>query len=448
MKTFRPYNPTQSQLLPQSPLDWLPPEHLAFFILDVVGELNLREIFQHYERDHRGAPPYHPQMMVSLILYGYCVGICSSRAIERKTHEDVAFRVIAAGQHPDHVRISEFRRIHLRALEGLFQQVLKLCQKAGLVKLGHVALDGTKMKANASKHKAMSYDRMKEQEAALRKKVRELLAEAEAVDEEEDRKFGKGRRGDELPEDLRHAQSRLAKIRAAKKELEEEARAQQKQKDDDGKPGGGSSSDDLPTHQIPTDEDGKPTSKAQRNFTDPESRIQKGADGFVQGYNCQAAVDDKAQVIVAQAVTNQPPDVEHLPPMLAQIKRNCGQVPRNLTADAGYFSEENIAVATQMGVDIYMATQRWKHRERPAPPRGRAPTGLTAKELMTRKVTTKKGMALYARRKTTVEPVFGQIKEARGFRRFLMRGIAKVRGEWSLLCTTHNLLKLHACWAA
>jgi len=314
------------------------------------------------------------------------------------------------------------------------------------VKLGHVALDGTKMKANASKHKAMSYDRMKKQEAELAAKVEGILRSAEAADAQEDRQHGKGKRGDELPEDLRHAETRLARIRAAKAELEAEAKAQaaadKKTDDDDAPPAGGSSP--LPKHRIPREEDDAPTPKAQRNFTDPESRIQKTGDGFIQGYNCQAAVDAEHQIIVAEAVTNQPPDVEHFAPMLERVVENCGAAPKAVSADSGYFSEKNVAAAQALGIDPHIAAGRQKRGEpAPTPPRGRPPATLTPKQKMARKLLTRAGKAIYSRRKVIAEPPFGQIKQARGLRQFLMRGVVKVRAEWSLICLTHNLLKLH-----
>ena len=292
MKTYRPYEPKQSFLLPPSPLDWLPDGHLARFILDVVECLNLRSINAYYEREQRGYPPHHPQMMVALLLYGYCVGVPSSRKIERRTHEDVAFRVIAGNTHPDHTCISEFRRIHLNALGELFLQVLRLCQKAGMVKLGHVALDGTKLNANASKHKAMRYERMKKEDLKLRQKVSELLRAAEQVDSDEDAQYGKNRRGDELPDELQRTEDRRARIGQLMAELEAEATEQHEssppEDDDDGSPSGPAP---LPGHKIPAEKDGTPKPKAQRNFTDGDSRIMKSGDGFIQGYNCQAAVD-------------------------------------------------------------------------------------------------------------------------------------------------------------
>jgi transposase len=430
--------------LPPSPQEWLPEDHLAYFLLDVVSELDLSAILSDYEKELRGYPPHHPVMMVTLLLYAYCVGVPSSRKIERRTYEDVAFRVITGGQHPDHVRISEFRRRHLPALAGLFLQVLRLCQRAGLVKLGHVALDGTKIRANASKHKAMSDKRMTKDEQRLKARIQELLAAAERADDEDDARYGKDRRGDELPDELQRATTRLARIRELKRELEAEAKTQHEPADDDkDEPPGAGGAATLPEHQIPTTKDGTPTPKSQRNFTDGDSRIMKSADGFIQGYNAQAVVDEGNQIIVAQAVTNQPPDVQHLPPMMEQTITNCAATPNRLSADAGYFSDENVAYNRNQGIDPYLATGRQKHNEPPPAVRGRPPANMTLKQEMARKLATKQGAAVYARRKAIVEPVFGQVKEARGFRRFLLRGLANVRGEWALITLTHNLLKLH-----
>ncbi|MGH8264837.1 MAG: IS1182 family transposase [Steroidobacteraceae bacterium] len=442
-KTYRPYEPKQSFLLPPSPLDWLPDGHLARFILDVVERLNLCSINAYYEREQRGYPPHHPQMMVALLLYGYCVGVASSRKIEKRTHEDVAFRVIAGNTHPDHTCISEFRRIHLNALAELFLQVLRLCQKAGLVKLGHVAIDGTKLKANASKHKAMSYERMKKDDEKLRQKVSELLRAAEQADSDEDAQYG-NRRGDELPDELQRAEDRRERIQQLMAELEAEAAAQHESSppdDDDDEPPSGPAR--LPSHKIPAEKDGTPKPKAQRNFTDGDSRIMKSGDSFIQGYNCQTAVDEAHQIIVAQAVTNQPPDVEHLIPMIDRIVFNCGEAPRNLSADNGYLSEANVVGALQRGVDPHIATGRRPHGEPPPTVRGRPPADLTLKQSMARKLATRRGAAVYARRKVIVEPPFGQIKQARGFRQFLLRGLSNVSGEWSLIALTHNLLKLY-----
>jgi transposase len=441
-KPFRPYAPRQSYLLPPSPLEWLPEDHLAYFILDVVAGLELREIYAYYEREGRGQPPHNPGMMVALLLYAYCVGVPSSRKIEKKTREDVGFRVIAGNTQPDHTCVSEFRRIHLEALAKLFVQVLRLCQAAGLVKLGHVALDGSKVKANASKHKAMSYKRMKEEEDRLREKVAGLLRAAEEADAVEDAEYGKGRRGDELPEGLRRAESRRERIRQLRAELEAEARVQKEaaeHKSDDEPPPGGPTP--LPSHRIPTKADGTPTDKAQRNFTDTESRIQKTGDGYVQGYNCQAAVDAEHQIIVAQAATNQPPDVEHLVPMVEGVIDHCQRAPSCMTADAGYFSESNVAALACAGIDAYIATERKKHHNTSSE-RGPLSDDVTVKQHMARRLATEAGRRIYARRKVIVEPVFGQIKN-RGFRQLLLRGLAKVRGEWALMTLTHNLLKLY-----
>lgn len=436
-------------MFPPSPLDWLPEGHLARFMLDVVEQLDLSPIFAHYEREQRGFPPHHPKMMVTLLLYAYCVGVPSSRKIEKRCHEDVAFRVIAGNTQPDHSCISDFRRIHLTSLAVLFMQVLQLCEKAGLVKLGHVALDGTKLKANASKHKAMSYEYMKKKQDELAAKVAELLRAAEQADSEEDSRYGKNRRGDELPTELQRAEHRRERIRELMRELEAEAKeqnaaakaaaAESDSRDDDPPPPAPTT---LPTHKIPTTSDGTPTAKAQRNFTDGDSRIMKSSDGFIQGYNCQAAVDEAHQIIVAAAVTNQPPDVEHLIPMIEAVIENCGRLPEEMSADAGYFSEANVVQSFERGVDPHIATGRRKHDEQAPTVRGRPPADLTLKELMARKLATKAGAKIYSRRKVIVEPAFGQIKN-RGFRQFLLRGLAKVRGEWSLIALTHNLLKLY-----
>ena len=402
----------------------------------VVGELDLSAIYGDYHSRRGGQPAYQPQMMVSLVLYGYCVGIPSSRKIEKATYEQVPFRVLAANQHPDHDTICTFRRRHLAALAELFVQVLQLCQQAGLVKLGHVALDGTKVGANASKHKAMSYGRMKQELARLEGEVEQLLARAEAIDTEEDALYGAGNRGDELSEELRFRQQRLERIRQAKAALE--AQASQEQGDQDG------AGDDRP-EATGAELRPAPEETAQRNFTDPDSRIMRDSStkSFQQSYNCQAAVDDQAQVIVAADVTQQANDKAQVEPMAQQVQKNTGTLPKEVSADAGYFSEHNVSYLTEVGIDPYVATRQRKHSEKSIlAPRGRIPKDATAKQRMARKLRTKKGRAAYAKRKQTVEPVFGQIKEARGFRRFLLRGLEAVRAEWRLICLGHNLLKL------
>lgn len=448
MKTqtrFRPYDPDQLFLLPPDMKDWLPPDDLVHFVIEVVAQLDLDAIYRAYDGSRGGQPPYDPRMMTGLLIYAYCKGIASSRKIEQATKENIAFRVLTADQQPDHDTIADFRKRHLAALAGLFVQVLRLCQKAGLVKLGHVALDGTKVLANASKHKAMSYGRMEKTAAQLREEVEALLASAEAADAEEDALYGQGRRGDELPEELRRRQSRLRKIEQAMAELEAEAEQQaeaQRQKDAEREAKG-----QQRRGKKPKDPSGKPGVKAQRNFTDPESRIMPSSShkgSFDQAYNCQAAVDAEDQVIVAAAVTQQTNDKQQVKPLLEDLKRRAdGLKPRKLSADNGYFSEENLKHLQEESIDAYIAAGRHKHGEPPPPaPRGRIPASATAQDRMARKLRTVKGRATYKQRKAIVEPVFGQIKEARGIRRFSLRGLASVAAEWELVCLTHNLLKL------
>ena len=420
---YKTYDPDQLFLLPPSLKEWLPESHLAYYISEVVDELDLSDIEKTYSARLQGQPPYHPAMMVKLLFYAYCMGIPSSRKIERKTYEDIAFRILAAGHHPDHDTIADFRKNHLGALKGLFLRILLLCKEAKLVKLGHVALDGTKMKANASKHKAMSYGRMGEKEKELVREVEELLRKAESVDAEEDRRYGKAR-GDELPEELRFREKRLTKIREAKKALEER----------------------IAKETEPSQKEKHPKPKAQINFTDPESRIMKDSatKEFIQGYNAQAAVDASSQVIVAADVTIQSNDKNQLEPMLAEVKENCHAVPKELSADAGYYSEENLTHAQGVGMKSFIPPGNTRHADaRPVSPRGRIPKHLSIKEKMERLLQTKKGKKAYGKRKQTVEPVFGQIKSVRGFRQFLLRGLDNVKGEWQLICLTHNLLKLY-----
>jgi len=426
-KTYRPYCPDQLLLLPPSLQDWLPENHLSYFVSDVVDQLDLSEIQAYYEKDDRGQPPYHPRMMTKVLVYAYCVGIFSSRKIQKRLIEDVAFRVLAAGNQPDFRTISDFRKIHHKALEGLFQQVLRLALKAGAIKLGRVALDGTKVKANASKHKAMSYRRMKDDERSLREEVRKLLAQAKAADEEEDARYGKDKSGDELPEELSRRETRLQKIREAKRALEERAR---EEAEEDGK-----SEEEA--------KEAKPKDKAQYNFSDPESRIMKGADGFVQAYNAQAVVESATQLIVGQAVTQEANDKQQVAPMVAVIEQQAGQKPEELLADSGYCSEKNLEHLEKKEIGVYVATDRQKHGEKKTCKPGPLPKGATRVDRMRRKLQTKAGAAIYAGRKSIVEPVFGQIKQARGFRQFLLRGIEKVRAEWAMVCMTHNILKIY-----
>ena len=424
-KTYLPYDPDQQLLLPAALQEWLPDDHLAYFISDVVDQLDLSSITARYEGERRGGPPYHPRMMVKVLLYGYCVGVASSRRIAQRLHEDIAFRVLAANNTPDFRTISDFRKDHLGALSGLFLQVLAFCQRAGLVKLGHVALDGTKVRANASRHKAMSYRRMKEKEEQLAAEVAELLRRAQEVDDEEDRRYGKDKRGDELPEELAFREGRLEKIREAMAALEAEAQAAAEA---EGK-----------------EHPGVPEDKAQRNFTDAESRIMPAPGGrdFLQAYNCQAVVDHAHQVIVAARATNQSSDKQQAAAMMQETIDNVGAVPREVSADAGYYSAKAVDDLQALGVDPYVAPEQTRHgRVVPPAPRGRIPRHLSPRDRMRRKLQTKRGRQRYALRMETVEPVFGQIKAGRGFRQFLLRGLEKVNGEWSLICTGHNLLKL------
>jgi transposase len=412
-KHFRPYEPEQSLLMPPNLGDWLPEDHLVFFVRDVVDQLDLGPILADYKVGKGGFPPYDPRMMVRLLLYAYCKGVASSRKIERATHESVPFRVIAANQHPDHDTVSEFRKRHLAALSDLFVQVLELCREAGLAKLGKASLDGTKVRANASKHKAMSYGRVKKKRAEL-----EAGAKAEA--------------------DARRAE-------IAEKE---EERREKEERTGRGTPGR--------KPKPPSDE---PAEKAQRNFTDPDSRIMKdgarygpnlrgsepdlrATKSFERCYNAEAAVDAESQVIAAADVTQDANDKQQVKPMVEQVKSNAGDTPEKLSADSDFYSEANVEYPEAEGVDAYVATEKVKHGARPPPPRGPIPKDATTKDRMRRKLRTKKGRETYSRRKPSVEPAFGQIQDARGFRRFLLSGLEAVRAEWRLIALTHNLLKL------
>jgi transposase len=429
-KSYKPYQPEQDLLLPPSLKDWLPEKHLAYFVSEVVDELDLSGIEAVYDKDPRGQPPYDPRMMTKLLVYGYCVGVYSARKIQQRLTEDVAFRVLAAGNEPDFRTIADFRKIHLQVLKGLFEQVLKMALELGTMKLGRVALDGSKVKANASKHQAMSYERMVEQDKAIRQQVKELLAQAEAVDAEEDERYGKECAGDELPEELQRRETRLKRIREAKRALEERAREKAQK---EGQPV----------------EKAQPKAKDQYNFTDPESRIMKSSsEGFVQAYNAQIVAEPELQLIVGQAVTQAANDKEQVAPMMAAVEAQSGQRPEAVIADSGYCSEKNLEVLEseqqpERCIEAFIATERQKHGERRVCARGPLPKDATGVERMKRKLLTKAGAAIYAARKGIVEPVFGQIKEVRGFRRFSLRGFEKVKAEWALVCATHNILKMY-----
>jgi len=445
-KTYRPWNPNQQYLLSPSVHDWLPENDLVYFILDTVNELDIGAITQKYEQEKRGFPPFHPRMMVALLLYSYCRGIFSSRKIMQACQERITYRVITGDDIPDFRTISDFRKLHLKELQRLFVQVLRLCQQAGLVKLGHIALDGTKIKANASRHKAMSYGRILKEEKRLAEEIKGLLEKAQAIDRQEDDKYGTDRRGDELPEELARRESRLKRIREAKEALEVKAKAsaqqverQHRQEDlaDKDKPKRGRKRKAV--SQVPAD-------NKQYNFTDPESSIMKANNrGWDQCGNAQAAVDSKNQIIVACDVTNESNDKQQFEPMLERVQENIGEGKKikAASADSGYYSESNVKFAKDRKIDAYIAAERIKHNDSvPEAPRGRLPKNLAVREKMARKLRTKKGRETYSKRKSIVEPVFGQIKHARGFIQFSLRGIEKMRGEWAIVCLTHNLLKL------
>ena len=453
-KTFRAYDPDQVLLMSPVLQEWIPDGDLAHFVSDLVesGALDLSGIYVSYEEE-RGFPPYDPRLMVKLLVYGYAVGVMSSRKLEAATHRDIALRMLCADQHPDFRSIARFRKRHLDALAGLFVQALRLCRAGGLVGLGTLALDGTKLRANASRHKAMSYERMGTKAAKLEAEIAELtermqalLGVAEAVDAGEDEQYGPERRGDELPAELERRETRLAKIKAAMADLEAEAleaeTERRAQMAAEGK-----------TPRAPRDgrDPFKPKPKAQRNFTDPESRIMKTADGaFHQCYNGQAIVDSTRQVIVVCELSDQAPDARLLDDSLDQLDGNLdaigAQLPdaAALLGDAGYFSEHNVVITAEHGLDAHLATGRFKHSEPPAPaPRGPVPKDATPKQLMARKLKKKRGATLYARRKTIVEPVFGQLQTVQDARQLLIRGRDPARAQWRFHCAIHNLLKLH-----
>ena len=480
-KRYQAWTQDQLYLLPPSMRDWLDEGHLAWFVLDAVSALDIGGLEAAIQaKDGRGQRPYHPRMMLTLLVYAYCTGLYSSRRIERACRESVPFRVITGDVQPHFTTINEFRRVHREHFASLFVEVLRLCGEAGLVKLRHVAVDGTKVKANASKHKAMSYERMLAETKRLREEVDALLAAADSADVEEDALHGAGLRGDELPEELSRRESRLSRIQEAQARLEAQARsfrarqlreqARGMEETASGHPSasvrkglrtkaskrlaeaaklapssdgeerdGPADRGSLPEKETRAKPDGRPRDDAQGNFTDPESSIMKGPDGFIQAYNAQLAVDEEAQVIVAQGVTNQPPDNGNLPPMLARAVGALGAAPEHATADAGYWNLDVEAQARELGTQAWVSIQGAVPRretdseaEAEADPRARMQARLESDE----------GLALYARRKAVVEPVNGQIKHARGFRQFSFRGLEAVRTEWALVCLCHNLLKL------
>jgi transposase len=430
--TFRPCAPDQSLLFPPSPRDWLPEGHLAFFIADTVAALDLQPFYAAYEGDGRRNQPFDPQMLVTVLLYAYATGTFSSRRIARKLEEDVAYRVLAAGNFPAHRTIAEFRQQHLPAFEALFVQVVHIAREAGVVRLGTLAIDGTKVKASASKHKAMSYGRMRQEDQRLRAEIAALLATADAVDAAEDAAHGPDMRGDELPAEWQRREERLAKIAAAKARLEARQAEEDRRKGrtpDDRRKGRG-------TKPFARDF-GVPPDDAQDNFTDSESRIMKTSSGFDQCYNGQLAVDEASQLIVATGLTNCAADHAELLPLIDQAHATLGEHPRDVLADAGYRGEASFQTLEARGITAYISLG---HEVRPAKPPN--PTH-AATQRMAARLASEAGRARYRRRKAIVEPVIGWIKEVLGFRRFSMRGEAKARGEWNVVCLAVNLKRFH-----
>lgn len=444
--TFRKWDADQAELFPPSVRDLVPADHLVHFVRKLVAEdLDLSAIYARYEKT-KGQPPYDPRMMTALLLYACCRGIYSSRRIEIACEERLDFRALVGSQRPDHSTTAQFRQDHREALSELFVQVLQLCRDAGMARLGHVSLDGSKVQANASKHAAMSYKRMKEAEPELAKKVDEWMAKSAETDAGEDAEHGKDKRGDEMPEHVKNAARKLAKVRAAKGRLEAEAE-QKAQVIAAERAAKEAETGERPRGREPKALDGVPDDKAQSNFTDPQSRLMKTKDGYEQAYNAQAAVDAADQVIVAADVTAQQNDSAQLAPMIEQVEANTGEKPVQVSADAGYCSEDNIAVLEEKKIDGYVATGRQKHGTPSATGGEQKKQGPHA-TAMREKLRAGGWESPYRLRKQTVEPVFGQIKEARGFRRFLHRGLAKVRAEWRFVCAAHNVLKLAARRAA
>lgn len=438
--TFRPYQPDQSLLLPCSLSEWLPENHLCHFIGDAVEALDLSAFYARYEGDGRRAQPFEPRMMVKVLVYAYASGVFSSRKIALKLQEDVAFRVLGANNFPAHRTIREFRQLHLKEFSALFVKVVGLAREAGLIKLGRLGVDGTKIRANASKHKAMSYGRMKGEEERLKNEIVELLKQAEVTDVAEDQEHGPDRVGNELPDELTRRENRLKVIQAAKVRLEERQRQADaeagRSKDDDGNTRG-------PTGRSCKRELGVPEDKAQENFTDPESRIMKTQEGFQQCYNGQVAVDESSLLIVAADLSNNAPDNGQLLPMVEQTQANTGMAPKMTLADAGYASEDTFHKLEERGLAACVSLGREGRAARPIDPNEYPATARMAQRLGTTE-----GKDHYRRRKTIPEPVFGWIKQAVGFRRFSMRGLHAAKAEWILMCLALNLKRMHTLgWA-
>ena len=457
-KTYRSWDPEQGRRQAYTPQDVLPEGDLVFFLLDLIPQLDLSPFYEYYERELRGAPPYDVQLMVSLLSYSYCVGVFSSRKIAAACERDLAFKAIVGNAPPDFRTISDFRKIHQTAFRNLFVEVLRVAGEAGMVQLGNLSTDGSKVQANASRHKAMSYGYMENELERLQAEIDRLLEQAASVDAEQDAALG-SRRGDELPDELHRRTERQQKIRQAKARLEAEAQAraaeEQRRRDQaeaerlaQGRPRRG---------REPAPVDATPEPKAQTNFTDPDAKIMKRSNkGFDYCYNAQTVVDSGQQIIVAAEVTAQANDKQQAAPMAQAALENLESAgierpqepdgtPRPIanTADSGYFSETAVPAVKQLGLEPYFATGRQKHHASESPVADASPPGVASvKEQMAQKLRTATGRVLYAARKHIVEPVFGQIKHVRGFRQFLLRGLAKVSAEWQLVCLTHNLLKI------
>jgi transposase/IS5 family transposase len=434
--SFLPYEPKQDFLLPPSLSEWLPENHLAYFVSEIVDRLDLQKFYARYGGDGRRNQPYDPAMLVKILVYGYATGVFSSRKIARKLFEDVAFRMLGAGNFPSHRTICDFRLQHLPELKELFVQVGRLARELGLVKLGTIALDGTKIKANASKHKAMSYGRMKEQEQKLKQEIEALLERARSTDAQEDARLGVDQAEEELPAELRRREERLAKIAAAKARLEvrqaEADRERGRHPDDEPRRGDGAGRPFK--HPF-----GEPEDKAQDNFTDPPSRIMKMGGSFEQAYNAQAVVDGESQLIIANGLTNNAADNGELLPMIEAVENNLGELPQRVLADSGYRSEQAFAELEKKGVQALVALGR-EGKDRTAIDPQRYPA--TARRV--ERLTSAEGQAHYRRRKVIPEPVFGWIKHVMGFRQFSLRGRTKVTGEWSLVCLAVNMRRMWA----
>ena len=431
--SFRRYQPEQSHLFPASPRDWLPEGHLAFFISDAIESLDLSAFYRRYDGDGRRNQPFEPAMMLKVLLYGYATGTFSSRKLATKLEEDVAYRYLGGGCFPAHRTIAEFRQRHLGEFRDLFVQVVRLAQEVGLVRLGTLVFDGTKIKANASKHKAMSYERLRKEERRLVREIKAITVRAAKEDAAEDVEFGPDFRGDELPEELARRESRLARIRAAK------ARLEQRQREEDRRAGREPGDQDKPGKSGPKFKRrfGTPPDNKQDNFTDPDSRIMKTDKGYQQSYNAQAAIEDGTQLVVASGLTQSAADSRELKPLLEQVRATTGGLPKRFLADAGYRSEENLRHLEAVGVTGYVAMGR----ERKDGPR-RADPDHVATERMRRRLQTKRGRAHYRRRKQAERP-FGWIKSILGFTSFSLRGANKAAAEWNLVCLALNLKRLN-----